>query len=255
MDQASYWATAAQIMAVLALALVIEARAIMSRWSNEHPRVIKRLQGALWAVPLAIYGIMLPRCLKALRGGHIWEGTSVVVELGISLGLGVLVLSPALDILIRANSYTVAKAIVNSVTSIYIWQQQFFLRRRMRHSRRGAAEAERDVRQVMNQVLNYKHEVENQSGNPECTDRVIRLNELNWYLQWATITTYKIDRLRRDIQEAYHIESGDLRSLKAGRKNRVAKLESKIARMGTLLHEVEDFTDATNTNPDNSKGS
>ncbi|WP_328333053.1 hypothetical protein OHA70_15570 [Kribbella sp. NBC_00382] len=99
-----FWATSAQTMPVLALAIVVEARAIMQNWVPGEDRGIKRLQGFLWGASLLIYAFSEPACFRALAGREVWSGWPDVIEQGIYLGMTTLVVAPAIEFLVRSNA-------------------------------------------------------------------------------------------------------------------------------------------------------
>ncbi|MDX6236490.1 MAG: hypothetical protein QOG10_1305 [Kribbellaceae bacterium] len=68
MADSNFWATSAQTMPVLALAIVVEARAVMSRWKPGERRVDKAVQGLLWRLPLLSYVVAIDVCFYALSG-------------------------------------------------------------------------------------------------------------------------------------------------------------------------------------------
>jgi hypothetical protein len=49
-----YWAALAQVIPVLALALVIEARVVTGRWTVATPRRVRFTLATIWAVTLSM---------------------------------------------------------------------------------------------------------------------------------------------------------------------------------------------------------
>ncbi|MEU9509415.1 hypothetical protein AB0D32_24405 [Micromonospora sp. NPDC048170] len=88
----------------MALAIVVEARAIASKWKPGEQRLIKSIQGAFWATPLTIYAFAIPNCFVALAGGKVSAYWTTVIPIAISVGVTSLVLNPALELLIRSNA-------------------------------------------------------------------------------------------------------------------------------------------------------
>ncbi|TDU89456.1 hypothetical protein EV138_3024 [Kribbella voronezhensis] len=108
-----FWATSAQTLPVLALAQIIEARAIMSRWSrNGRFSVLQRIMMVTWAVPIIAYGYLIPSSLLALRDGAVPDYYAAIITNVVSVGVGVLILSPMLNILAYANSGAIAHSVV-----------------------------------------------------------------------------------------------------------------------------------------------
>ncbi|WP_141684606.1 hypothetical protein [Micromonospora sediminicola] len=106
-----FWTTGAQTMPVLALAIVVEARSIMSKWVPGERRILKSLQGLVWAAPLTVYAFAIPKCFEALAGGTVHPYWVKVISWGIALGVSSLVLNPALELLVRTNARLLAHII------------------------------------------------------------------------------------------------------------------------------------------------
>ena len=114
-----FWSTSAQTMPVLALAIVVEARAVMSKWQSKENRLLHGVLGFGWAIPLILYGLSIPQCLLALSGRKVWDGWVQVIAYSVEAGVAVLILAPASQLLVRANSRPAAYAA--SVVSVGKW--------------------------------------------------------------------------------------------------------------------------------------
>ena len=154
-----FWTTSAQTRPVLALAIVVEARAVISKWESREHRVLKGFQGAIWAIPLIIYTLALPRCFSALAGNAVSNFWVTLIQYGISAGAGALVLNPALEILVKANSRSVAILITPNL-AFRIWRT----RRRVRHLRRTAARLISDFRRQDIEVRSLRHTIDNSAS-------------------------------------------------------------------------------------------
>lgn len=125
MPDATYWAAAAQTMPVLALALVIEARAIIASWPTGRLRAYKRVQGIIWTLPLLIYAVTLPVCFSAMSGNTVWAGWVEVIGLGIGGGAAALIVAPAFELLQRTNARAVARFLslnpLETTSRIRVW--------------------------------------------------------------------------------------------------------------------------------------
>jgi hypothetical protein len=98
-----YWAAMAQVLPVVALGIVLEVRTIVTNWTAQIPRWFRALQSVSWAAILLILALGENTALRALRGGAVAEGWPALCEWGVAAGLSILVISPALEVLIRAN--------------------------------------------------------------------------------------------------------------------------------------------------------
>lgn len=100
----AYWATTAQILAVLALAMVVEARALQRQW-KKLPIWFQLLQALVWFFFLAALAILLPSVIEASRPDRSqpeWmpRATNDIITWSVS----VLVLSPGLTVLITGSA-------------------------------------------------------------------------------------------------------------------------------------------------------
>lgn len=103
----AYWATAAQILAVLSLAVVVEARAVQRQWSSV-PAWLQLLQGVLWFSVLGAAALLLPSALEASRPDRSHpEWMPGLTQSIILYSTSILVLSPALLFLVAGSAETV----------------------------------------------------------------------------------------------------------------------------------------------------
>lgn len=126
----AYWATAAQILAVLSLAVVVEARAVQ-RQRSRLPAWFQLLQGVLWASVFVAAALLLPSALEASRPDRSEpDWMPQLTRYVIAGSASILVLSPALLLLVAslAESYYAAKGLALP-TRWRAWRQ-------MRESRR-----------------------------------------------------------------------------------------------------------------------
>jgi hypothetical protein len=104
MPPTDFWATSAQTMPVLGLALVVEARVIMRGWEPGRDAVWKSIQGSLWGLSLLIYAFAEPACFRALAGEQVWSGWPTLIQAGVQVGSTALIVAPAIEFIIRANA-------------------------------------------------------------------------------------------------------------------------------------------------------
>jgi hypothetical protein len=98
---AEYWVTVGTILPVLALALVVEARSLASRWTSQTPRVLRAVQTLLWVSPLIAATVSEAMVLRALRGETVSSWVWRLCDVTIVTSFSVLVLSPAIDLAVR----------------------------------------------------------------------------------------------------------------------------------------------------------
>ncbi|MDP9358456.1 MAG: hypothetical protein M3R02_24850 [Chloroflexota bacterium] len=99
-----YWATIAEVIPVVAFAIVLEARAITLSWrQTKVPKALRVIQSLIWATILIVFAFTETNALQAVRGTEPPGWLPVVTEFAISGGMGILVLSPAVEVMVRAN--------------------------------------------------------------------------------------------------------------------------------------------------------
>jgi hypothetical protein len=104
-----YWATIAQVLPVLGLAIVLEARTISQRWTPETPKWLRFTQSLIWVVPLVLLAIGESAALRALRGVQVWPWWTLLMEITISAAISVLFLAPALELLTKGYAEAAAR--------------------------------------------------------------------------------------------------------------------------------------------------
>jgi hypothetical protein len=108
MLRSEFWPTAAQVMPVLALAIIVEARATINRWSDRIPVWLRFIQGALWVSPLILFVYLEPVAFRVIAGQENPASSVNTAIFAITLSLSVLIAAPALELLIRSNAKIVA---------------------------------------------------------------------------------------------------------------------------------------------------
>jgi hypothetical protein len=107
-----YWLAVATTVPILALALVLEAREIVRRWTSSTPRLWRTVLSVLWAVPLLGFVVTEYYALKALRGEVAPSWLPPLGELAITSAMLILVLVPAIDFfLVRAQAELLARVL------------------------------------------------------------------------------------------------------------------------------------------------
>jgi len=96
-----YWSAVATTVPVLSLALVLEARAITKEWDRTVPVLYRTLQSVLWACILVGAAVAEYVTFKALAEESTPTWASGLCRLVISSLFGTLIISPALEFLVR----------------------------------------------------------------------------------------------------------------------------------------------------------
>lgn len=123
-DLSAYWATMAQILVVVALAIVVEARALMASWDEDLPDYARRIQVALWSGSLACIAFLLPKIVSATRTHSTTAAwLAPAADMVLSLSSGIVVGAPALDFFARAFASPIAGVItLKPIEKIEMWK-------------------------------------------------------------------------------------------------------------------------------------
>ncbi len=118
-----YWATIAEVIPVIAFAIVLEARAITLSWrESKVPRAVRAIQSLFWGSILIVFAFTETSALQAVRGTEPPAWLPVLTEFAISGGMGILVLSPAIEVMVRANPEGTARILtVYPIARARLW--------------------------------------------------------------------------------------------------------------------------------------
>jgi hypothetical protein len=126
-----FWPTVATVIPVLALAIVVEARAIISRWSEykdkKRIKIIRVLQSILcilWVTPLILSIYLETSSFDALEGGHVAHSAVSLAIPTVAIGLAVLIIGPAIELLIRSNARMIALLLLTFAYGRAWWRWQ-----------------------------------------------------------------------------------------------------------------------------------
>lgn len=204
-DWVTYWATTAQILPLVGLAVVLEVRVITSRWET-WPEWLRWIQGALWSLVLLAVALLTPRALRATSpesSPPTWLND--VSEISISASLGVAVLSPAIHVAVRAFAGPLAGLFTAHPRFRFrLWRDERRVQKLRRQYNQAASHHEA--------VVGRYEQVMNQTG-----EILVRLNEVRETLEGVLADNNtpqsKKSNARRDLEDV----DTALVSLKANR--------------------------------------
>ena len=127
-----YWATMAQVIPIVGLAVVVEARALSSRWEAAWPVWLPISQSAVWASTLLMLGVGEWLAFEALRGRDVADWLPAALAAVVWYAFSILILGPALEFLAKGNARPLA----------YLFTRHPILRVRMRAARRASRKLE-----------------------------------------------------------------------------------------------------------------
>jgi hypothetical protein len=201
MTVSDYWATAAQVMAVLALAIVVEARAIVGTWVPGQDRILKAILGIAWTFPMAVFSVGIPACLRALSGATVWDGWPGVINSAISSAAYVVIGSPAVDFLFRSNAWLISRALAWMVG-----------RRIVRSSERHSRSYRQRLREGSLTLLRFEHKLAGQAArvdahedqllhgeHPDCDECQAKLEQVSVLRSLIAESEAEIADLRQSI--------------------------------------------------------
>ena len=162
-----FWPIIAQVVPVLALAIIIEARTTMQRWPEDTPRYVRRAQGTLWAVPLILFVLAEIFAFQVLAGQAVSTTAWVVVaQTAISMSIAVLIIVPTLQLLVRTNARAVARGLIMLLITPSRWRM-FRLSRRVASVLRDTRDIVRQLRD-MERLLDSGEKSIRALGHPDC---------------------------------------------------------------------------------------
>lgn len=97
-DEIRYWEAAVQLIPVVTLAVVIEARAVSRHWTQKTPTWTRMVDGSMWLAVMVGLAICEYAALRALRTGKADEDTADATLNMIVLAFTVLVAVPAVEL-------------------------------------------------------------------------------------------------------------------------------------------------------------
>jgi hypothetical protein len=106
-----YWLAVVTIVPIVALAVVVEARALAAGWTSAVPRAYRRVQSWLWVALALAFVLIEAEALPALRGLAAPTWVPTFSEVTIQAALSYVLISSAVDLIIRAHAEVVAKAL------------------------------------------------------------------------------------------------------------------------------------------------
>lgn len=96
----------------------------MARWGPGKWTLVQRIQVTAWALPMAAYVYCVPVCFNTLRGKEVADFNAIIVSQSISLGIAVLVGSPALDFIVAAHARSLGRAATFRPIKIRLYIQE-----------------------------------------------------------------------------------------------------------------------------------
>lgn len=206
-------------MPVLALAIVVEARAIIAKWDTQDHRTFKGLQGLIWAFPLAVYALALPRCFIALAGSPVDPKWITIIQFGIAAGAGSLILNPAIEILVRSNVRALAHLFRFS-SSPSLMAEYLALRWSMRRIKARLARVSSQLEWREIQLRSARHGI-NTGSTPV-------KNETEW-MENIKLVLQGLQARRLDVQKAIdEVANASRRAASAGRVT-IDELEKELS--------------------------
>ncbi|MEU4714251.1 hypothetical protein AB0F73_11445 [Micromonospora purpureochromogenes] len=233
-----FWTTAAQTMPVLALAIVVEARSIMSTWVPGERRASKRFQGLIWGTPLIIYAFAIPRCFDALAGKSVPASWTTIISWGITLGVASLILNPAIEVLLRSNARAVARF-------VRVLQMPIILPRlhwRLLKNRKKRRRIDKNFREFDRQeirVRSYRYQIESsEHANSPLNQEKLRV------IEWALgLLDSQRAAIRLQVKEIDSETARVIGDFKESRERHLKSLEISLA--GASAVSRDSATDAT----------
>jgi hypothetical protein len=153
MLNSQFWPTAAQVMPVLALAIVVEARLITSRWNDGVPQWLRFVQCVVWIGPLILFFYLEPLAFSVISGSQSTKTSVSLVIDAIRVSLGSLLIAPATELLFRSN----ARNIMRTRVFIRSFKPKWEMRYGRRDAKRLLKRVRKDHKQWQEQLKTIEH--------------------------------------------------------------------------------------------------
>lgn len=124
-----FWPTAATVVPVLALALIVEVRTTITQWDSDFPWLLRSIQGLSWANVLIQFGLVEIVAFNDLSGDKTSKAWVSFAKLAIFVSLITLVLTPALSILGKTNMGAFVRLLTRFRTAPLEWRHHRLVRR------------------------------------------------------------------------------------------------------------------------------
>lgn len=144
-----FWPTVATVIPVLALAIVVEARAIVAHWGERGDikrakaiRILQSILCVLWITPLILSIYLESTSFEALEDEKVSHTAVALVGPTVGFSLAVLVLAPAIELLIRTYARAFARLLLTFTRARAWWKWQrnvWSARKILRIARRNVA--------------------------------------------------------------------------------------------------------------------
>ncbi len=233
-----FWATSAQTLPILALAVVVEARAIAANWIPGEHRWLKRIQVLLWGMSLGFSAIAENVCFNALAGQRVWAGWEFLIRSVVSFSLSILVLNPALEFVVRGYAGPVARLWTWFVTmplSVRLQVFRLVTIRRFGREFRKLAEVELKLDEMEHELSGAEDEVMRMAGE-EGVDPADVLARLERARHGIRLLRGRVNSLKDSL---YQASAGNLEHL-----SRLRALRKEMAQAAEMHIEQWSFTDS-----------
>lgn len=218
-DTDAYWSAVATTLPLVALALVVEARALHATWLD-MPRWLRVATSLFWGGTLMTLALGESAALNALRGDDVSSKWPTAINYAVSFSMSALVVGPALLLLAKGNAELLVRVLtVHPLLRLRkSWARIGFFRRGLRLERQVVRDIRRaesmldEIRELHNDLAVMVALGETPEPPPELARR-IRSTHLE--------AERAVDHLKRHLQE--------VRDYRAALRENMRSLETKLS--------------------------
>jgi hypothetical protein len=242
-----FWATSAQTMPVLALALVVEGRVIVRGWIPGRDRAWKSLQGFLWAFSLLTYAFAEPVCFRALAGEEVWSGWSALIQQSIQVGSAALIIAPAIELFVRSNARAFVRLSRGNLHSgllllVQRWRYAPRLRRISKKQKKAQTRVAGQLARI-DTLEAWANSVEDEA------ERESRLAEIVQFRAEVLETRRGIEETQGEIDALTAMMAADRAAAQARRKELLDQHEEELERWNSKVAKPAPSDDDTDSTP------
>lgn len=222
-----FWPTIATVIPVLALALIVEARATIERWDNDFPWIIRSVQGLGWAYVLIEFGLVEVIAFNDLTGNEKSDAWVTTAKGAIIASLATLVLTPALTIFAKANTGAAVRLLVR-LRSAGAVRRHYRLWNRARRVQRRLIKREKQLEALLTQATATERKAL-ASERPDSSERQSTLAELRADMEKIEDKLEEARAVRQEIADIRTEINKDWKEFIQKRRVFIREMDAKLS--------------------------
>jgi hypothetical protein len=227
-----FWPTVAAVIPVLALAVIVEVRSVITRWDADFPWWIRSAQGLVWFLVLIQFAIVETAAFNNLASSETSGTWALTAKESISASIVTLIITPALSILGESNVHIYATALTRVARASGEWQY-LKLSRGAKRNLRLLAKKKKGLDELMSQAENAERAILS-SEHPDSPDCQEDLATVRGYKRRISSELESVEAIRKEAIENGEEIRNEKKRLAERRKELIRQLEKDLIKAGDL---------------------